>query len=79
MCCWSKTQPFEQRIGTSDSLLPNLPSREGEESLAAGISPHHLIWSSSYPHWAFTEAESAMAHAKELSTLELYLPAFLNL
>lgn len=43
MCCWSKTQSFEQRIGTSDFLLFNLPSREGEESLAAGISPHHLV------------------------------------
>lgn len=79
MCCWSKTHPFEQRIGTSDFLLPNLCSREGEETLAADISPHYQIWSSSYPHWAFTEAESAMVHAKDLSTLELYLPVSLNL
>lgn len=28
MCCWSKTQPFEQRIGTSDFLPLNLLTQQ---------------------------------------------------
>lgn len=79
MCCWSKAHPFEQGIGTSDFSLPNLTQQRRGRNFGADISPRHLIWSSSYPHWAFTEAESAMVHARELSTLELYLSVSLSL
>lgn len=50
MCCWSKAHPFEQGIGTSDFSLPNLTQQRRGRNCGTDISPHHLIWSSSYPH-----------------------------